>query len=54
MNEIRVPVKKLTAFCVGCFEKLGVPAAHARLTADNLIFANVRGVDSHGVIRLKI
>ena len=54
MNEILVPVKKLAAFCVACFEKLGVPAAHARLTADNLIFANVRGVDSHGVIRLKI
>jgi LDH2 family malate/lactate/ureidoglycolate dehydrogenase len=54
MNEIRVPVKKLSAFCLGCFKKVGVPAAHARLTTENLIFANVRGVDSHGIIRLKI
>jgi LDH2 family malate/lactate/ureidoglycolate dehydrogenase len=54
MNDLLVPVKKLSAFCRHCFENLGLPAAHARLTADNLIFANVRGVDSHGVIRLKI
>src|SRR5262249_29264716 len=32
----------------------GLPAVEARLTAENLIFANLRGVDSHGVIRLKV
>ncbi|HWN94139.1 MAG TPA: Ldh family oxidoreductase [Methylomirabilota bacterium] len=54
MNEINVPACELSAFCVACFEKLGLSAGDARLTAENLIFANLRGVDSHGVIRLKI
>jgi len=54
MSAILVPVRKLSGFCTSCLEKVGLPAAHARLTAENLIFANVRGVDSHGVIRLKI
>jgi len=54
MNEIKVPAGKLLSFCIGCFEKLGLSPKNARLTAENLIFANLRGVDSHGVIRMKI
>jgi len=54
MNEILVPAPKLLAFCTACFQKLGLSAANARLAAENLIFANLRGVDSHGVIRMKI
>ena len=54
MNEFNVSAPELSAFCVACFEKLGLTAQDARLTSDNLIFANLRGVDSHGVIRLKI
>jgi len=54
MNEIKVPAGKLTSFTGACLAKAGLSAQHARLTADNLIFANLRGVDSHGVIRLKI
>ena len=54
MNEINVPAGKLSVFCVACFKKLGLSPQNARLTADNLIFANLRGVDSHGVIRMKI
>src|SRR5688572_30634809 len=54
MNETTVPVEQLLEFCVACFEKVGLSPMDARLTADNLIFANLRGVDSHGVIRLKI
>jgi len=54
MNEINVPAHELLAFCAACFQALGVSAVDARLTAENLIFANLRGVDSHGVIRLKI
>jgi LDH2 family malate/lactate/ureidoglycolate dehydrogenase len=52
-NEIDVPAKELSAFCIACFEAVGLPPEEARLTAENLIFANLRGVDSHGVIRLK-
>src|SRR3989442_1308172 len=54
MNETMVPAGTLAAFCIACFEKLGLSPQNARLTAENLIFANLRGVDSHGVIRMKI
>lgn len=53
-EESKVSPDSLLKFCAACFEKLGVPADDARITAENLIFANLRGVDSHGVIRLKI
>src|SRR6266545_5189055 len=54
MNETKVPAGKLSAFCSACFGRLGLSSRNARLTAENLIFANLRGVDSHGVIRMKI
>ena len=54
MNQTKLAASALLAFCVACFEKLGLGAEDARLVADNLIFANLRGVDSHGVIRMKI
>src|SRR5262249_41705204 len=49
-----VPHKSLFSFCADCFERLGLTRADAEVTADNLIFANLRGVDSHGIIRLKV
>jgi LDH2 family malate/lactate/ureidoglycolate dehydrogenase len=33
------------------FEKLGVPAADAQIAAETLVAADLRGVDTHGVIR---
>lgn len=54
MSEVNVPSSELSAFCSACFQKLGLLREDAQITADNLIFANLRGVDSHGVIRLKI
>lgn len=58
MGEENQPVAathiELRSFCVACFEKLGLVSADAEITADNLVFANLRGVDSHGVIRLKV
>ncbi len=54
MSEIKVPAEQLSAFCIACFVKLGLSPEDARGTAGNLIFANLRGVDSHGVIRLKV
>ena len=44
----------LLRFGAACFRKLGLPEDDAHLTAENLVFANLRGVDSHGVIRLKV
>ena len=43
----------LRAFCVRVFEKLDVPKGEAEITTDVLLAANLRGVDSHGVARLR-
>jgi len=53
-QPIAIPHKSLQSFCANCFEKLGLTRADSEVTADNLIFANLRGVDSHGIIRMKI
>ncbi|MBI4664066.1 MAG: Ldh family oxidoreductase [Verrucomicrobia bacterium] len=53
-NETKVSCDALFGFCAACFEKLGLSAEDAAVTAENLLFANLRGVDSHGVIRLKV
>jgi len=44
----------LMAFCVGVFEKLGVPQEDARIAADAIVASNLRGVDTHGVIRMLV
>jgi ureidoglycolate dehydrogenase (NAD+) len=43
---------KLTAFTAACFAKLGLAPADGRLIAETLVESNLRGVDSHGVVRL--
>ena len=53
MTETLIPVERLTEFCTRCFERLGVAHADAMLTGEAIVAANLRGVDSHGVIRLK-
>ncbi len=44
--------KDLFNFSRDCLLKTGVPRPDAELVADHLVLANLRGVDSHGVIRL--
>jgi LDH2 family malate/lactate/ureidoglycolate dehydrogenase len=44
----------LTEFCVGVFEKLGVPHEDAIIAADAIVGSNLRGVDTHGVIRMLV
>lgn len=46
------PVQKMTDFVQRYFMKLGVPKGDAEKAADILLAADLRGVDSHGVIRL--
>ncbi|MCC6177716.1 MAG: Ldh family oxidoreductase [Chloroflexi bacterium] len=48
----RQPVSTLEDFARRCFEAVGMNAADAALVADTLIAAEVRGVTSHGLIRL--
>jgi L-2-hydroxycarboxylate dehydrogenase (NAD+) len=48
----RVNHERLVRFVQAAFEKLGVPNADAQIGADALVAADLRGVDTHGVIRL--
>jgi L-2-hydroxycarboxylate dehydrogenase (NAD+) len=48
-----VPFDLLEAFMVDVFKGVGIPEADARVCAEVLINADKRGVDSHGVGRLK-
>ena len=43
--------QKLTRFVITAFEKLGVPPQDAAIAANVLVMADLRGVDTHGVIR---
>ncbi|KPK22992.1 MAG: hypothetical protein AMJ70_04550 [Dehalococcoidia bacterium SG8_51_3] len=52
MENFKVSAKQAQIFCVECFEKYGVPRGDAENIADNLVLANLRGVDSHGIIRI--
>lgn len=52
MPDIAIAHDRLAAFAAGCLAKLGLAADDARLVAETLVEANLRGVDSHGVVRL--
>ena len=49
---VRVRETDLKSFCAVVLQKLEVPADEARLVSEVLIEADLRGVDSHGVIRM--
>ena len=54
MNDIRyVPVDVIERFMVDVFESLGTPLDEAQICADVLIASDLRGIESHGVGRLK-
>jgi ureidoglycolate dehydrogenase (NAD+) len=42
----------LQAFTKAVFERAGMPPADAEIEAEVLVWANLRGVDSHGVLRI--
>jgi ureidoglycolate dehydrogenase (NAD+) len=52
-NTKRVDAKDLERFTAQVFENAGMPAADAAIEAEVLVWANLRGVDSHGVTRLE-
>jgi len=47
-----VSAKELLDFCISVFKSVGVPDRDAEVVAESLVSANLRGVDSHGVLRL--
>jgi LDH2 family malate/lactate/ureidoglycolate dehydrogenase len=53
MTQTSVQPDALRALCVRVFEKLSVPTAEAEIIAEVLLAANLRGIDSHGVARLR-
>ncbi len=52
-TDDRIPVATINRFMLDVFTALGVPAEDARVCADVLIASDVRGIESHGVARLK-
>jgi LDH2 family malate/lactate/ureidoglycolate dehydrogenase len=46
---VRVDAEDMRATVEGIFRRLGAPPADARRSADVLIYADLRGIDSHGV-----
>ncbi len=49
---VRVQPEPLREFCAEVFQRLGVPRVDAEITADTMLAANLRGVDTHGVMRV--
>ncbi|MDW8036290.1 MAG: Ldh family oxidoreductase, partial [Candidatus Korarchaeum sp.] len=49
---IIVRYEELMEFVKSVFLKLGVPEEDAKVTAENLVTADLRGIESHGVARL--
>ncbi len=52
-DYVRVPRDELFRVVKEVFVALGVPEEDAEIVADNLVMADLRGVESHGVQRLK-
>lgn len=53
-NSILIPVDTLHSFMRDVFVALGVPADEALICADVLIASDLRGIESHGLGRLKM
>jgi LDH2 family malate/lactate/ureidoglycolate dehydrogenase len=53
-NVVHVPVEVMRQFAEDAFITLGVPEEDARICTDVLLSADLRGISSHGVGRLKV
>ena len=51
-DEVRVEAAALEAFTRDVFIRVGMPSEDAAVEAEVLVWANLRGVDSHGVLRI--
>jgi len=51
-EEIRVPSEQLTSFAADVLTAGGLDSREAGVAARWIVYANLRGVDSHGVVRL--
>ena len=53
-EEVRIPADALRRFARGIFHRVGVPADEAAIIADTMVEADLRGVHSHGIMRLTV
>jgi len=53
-EEVRISTEKLIKFCMNILIKNDLSEEDAFTVADSLVFANLRGVDSHGVMRFPV
>jgi LDH2 family malate/lactate/ureidoglycolate dehydrogenase len=53
-RDVVVRVDVLTTFTRAVFEAAGLSAAHAEIVADSLVQTSLRGVDSHGIMRIPL
>jgi len=53
MTHTRISVDRLREFSIAVFEAAGTPRAHAQRATDVLIWASLRGIDTHGIRNLK-
>src|SRR5271163_3763125 len=53
-NDSRIPAERLTAFVVRAFIAAGLPDADAETLSKLMVEADLRGSDTHGVIRLPL
>jgi LDH2 family malate/lactate/ureidoglycolate dehydrogenase len=51
-SDVRVKPEALRAFTTAVFTHAGLPPDDAAIEAEVLVWANLRGVDSHGVLRI--
>jgi LDH2 family malate/lactate/ureidoglycolate dehydrogenase len=54
MDDVRVSHAELLRFVTAIFSTTGVSTSDAATMAEVLVWANARGIDSHGVVRLPI
>jgi L-2-hydroxycarboxylate dehydrogenase (NAD+) len=51
---LHLPVSQMHEFMIAVFSKIGVPEDEARICADVLIASDLKGIESHGIGRLKM
>ena len=52
MTDSVIHAQPLQTFAASAFANAGMPRKDAELEAEVLVWANLRGIDSHGVIRI--
>lgn len=52
-NKVWIPIERLRTFVIDALFAVGVKSEDAKMVADVLITADLRGIDSHGVSRLR-